>query len=126
MRRLFWHWIISSVALLLAAAALNKGVHLGSWVTALWLAPLLGLVNALVGGITTFISLIALPITVLTLGCFGFVLSFVLYAVAIWLLSTALVAFQVDNIWWAMALAAVMALFSSVLNMLLPGDKRVR
>lgn len=126
MKRLFWHWAISSIALLLAAAALSWGVHIHHPLTAIWLAPLLGLVNAVVGGVTALVSLIAFPITILTLGCFGFVLSFVLYAWAIWALSNILKpeVFHVDSFWWAAALAAVMALFSTLLNMILPGGKK--
>lgn len=124
MKRLLWHWIISAIALVVAAAALQKGVHINPWYHALWIAPLLGLVNALVGGVSGVISFIALPVNLLTLGCFGFVLSFILYTLMVfWLGSGRIGSFIVDGFWWAAALAIVMALFSSVLNMVLPGHE---
>lgn len=122
MKRLLWHWVISTVALILAVAVLQKGVHMNAWYHAVWLAPLLGFVNVIVGGITGSISWFAMPANLLTLGCFGFVLSFILYTVAVFLLGTHIgEAFRVDGFWWAAALAAVMALFSTVLNIILPG-----
>jgi putative membrane protein len=127
MRRIFINWVVSALALLLAAAALKQGVDINPWWHVIWIAPLLGLINALVGGISGLISFFALPVNILTLGCFGFVLSFVLYAVAIYLLGQNLnQIFVVKSFWWAVALAAVMALFSAVLNIILPKDERRR
>jgi uncharacterized membrane protein YvlD (DUF360 family) len=126
MKRLFWNWIISSVALWLAALALGKHVHIIPWYHVLWLAPLLGIINALVGGLATIVSWIAFPVNLLTLGCFGFILSFVGYALAIYFLGNdpqIHPLFHVASPIWAAALAVVMALFSTVLNMVLPGKK---
>ncbi|MHB9026726.1 MAG: phage holin family protein [Armatimonadota bacterium] len=124
MKSLLWHWVISTLALILAAMALSKGVHL-SPLHALWIAPLFGIINAIVGGIAGIISFLATPLNLLTLGCFGFVLSSVLYTTAIYLLgkNPSLVSvFQVDSFLWALSLAIVMALFSTVLNIVLPGN----
>lgn len=122
MRRLIWHWILSAAALWLAATALKEGVKIAHWYTVLWLAPLLGLVNMVVGLITGIIKLIALPVNLLTLGCFGFVLSFICNGLAVWYLSQNLhPEFTLTNFWWGVALVGVMALFSMLLNMVLPG-----
>ncbi|MHB9134061.1 MAG: phage holin family protein [Armatimonadota bacterium] len=128
MKRLFWHWAISAITLLLAAAALQKGVHITPWYHVIWLAPLLGLVNLVVGGIAGIISMVAMPVNLLTLGCFGFVVSFILYVLSIYWLGhwAKLSSFQVDNFYWAAALAIVMALVSTLLNMVLPGKKERR
>lgn len=127
MKRLIWHWIISSLALYLTVLLLHSGVQIEPMANVLWLAPLLGLVNMLVGGLARLLSLIAFPVNLLTLGCFGFLLSFIGYIVAIMLLSNNLEVFNVSSFWWAVALSIVMALFSSLLNMLLPGkDQRRR
>lgn len=128
MRRLLWYWIISAGALLLAVLALRPNVDITPLWQVIWLAPLLGLVNVLVGGVTSIISLIAFPVNLLTLGCFGFVLSFLGNVLVIYYLGTAhrLAAFHVKSFLWAAALAILMALFSAVLNMLLPGKETRR
>jgi uncharacterized membrane protein YvlD (DUF360 family) len=127
MRRILWHWIISAGALWITVSLLQEHIHVHNPWNVLWIAPLLGLVNMVVGVVTWLISLLAFPITLLTLGCFGFVLSFVLYAVAVYglfspegPLSSSM---TVESFAWAAALSAVMALFSWVLNMVLPGKK---
>ncbi len=128
MKRLFWHWLISTLALMATAAALQQGVHIPIWYHAIWIAPLFGLVNFVVGLLTWLLKIIALPINMLTLGCFGFVLSLTLYTLAIYYLCKVpdgplVPFFSVDTFYWALALSAVMALFSTLLNMLLPGKK---
>jgi uncharacterized membrane protein YvlD (DUF360 family) len=130
MRRIVWHWIISAFALWLTVAALSGHITMTNPWSVLWVAPLLGLVNFGVGLITWVISAMAFPITVLTLGCFGFIISFILYTVAVYTLfgptGGLSDTMRVENFFWAMILSAVMALFSSVLNMLLPGKDRKR
>ncbi len=129
MRRLFWHWAISAIALVLTAAAIH--VPITPWYNAIWLAPIFGLVNVIVGFLVNIISIILLPLNLLTLGCFGFILSFGLYTLALyWLCNTATgpLAFALSIPSWTTAalLAIIMALFSTVLNMVLPGGKRRR
>lgn len=127
MKRLFWHWVISVIALILATLALRRGVTITPQYNALWLAPLLGLVNVVVGALANIISWIAFPVNLMTLGCFGFILSFIGYIATIYLLGEKLSPmFHVDGFWWAAALAVVMALFSTLLNMLLPGKNSRR
>jgi len=131
MKRLFWHWFISTLALMAAAAALQQGVHFTSWYNAIWVAPLFGLVNFVVGILSWLLKIIALPINLLTLGCFGFILSLGLYTWAIYFLCKVpdgplAPYFYVDGIYWALGLSVVMALFSSLLNMLLPGKEERR
>lgn len=129
MRRIFWHWAISAIILLLAAYALKPHVEIYGFLNALWVAPLLGLVNAVVGFVAGIIKLVAFPVNALTLGCFGFVVSFFLYSATIYLLmhkpeGPLSSAMSVENLLWAMALAALMALVSTVLNMVLPGKSK--
>ncbi|HEY3376756.1 MAG TPA: phage holin family protein [Armatimonadota bacterium] len=126
MKRLLWHWLISAAALWLTAMALHNGVTINPWWHVLWLAPLLGLVNVLVGAVANILAWIAFPVNLLTLGCFGFVLSFVGYALAINYLGKNLAVFHVASFSWAAALAIIMALFSTVLNMVLPGGRAGR
>lgn len=128
MSRLFWHWIISAIALVLAVEVL-PGVDLVHPWNAVWIAPLLGLVNLVVGFIAGILSWFTGPANLLTLGVFGFVLSFVLYTVCVYYLGHVpagplAFAMPVDTLPHAMLLAILMGLFSTVLNILLPRRKK--
>lgn len=100
--------ILSSIAVYVAANIL-PGVHISSFWTALIVAVVLGIINSY---IRTFIFLITLPINILTLGLFTFVIiggivMFVTYIVP---------GFKVDSFWWALAFAFVVAIFNSFLQ----------
>jgi len=131
MKRLFWHWAISAIALVCAVAVLRPGIQFGrGWYDAIWLAPLLGLVNLAVGFVAAILKLVFGLVNLLTLGIFGFILSFILYATAIYWLGHSPGGpladphiFIVHHWLDAGKLAIVMALFSIVLNMVLPGKK---
>jgi len=130
MKRIFWYWVISSVTLIVAAMLLSPHVKILSWVNILWIAPLLGLVNAIVGVIAGIIKLLAFPVNFCTLGLFGFIVSFLLYSLAIyWLMhppsGSLSNSISVDSLPWAMALAVLMAIVSSILSMFTPkGNER--
>lgn|GEM_PF-2335752 len=127
MRRLFWHWAISAITLVIAVAAAPGIVFARSWLDAIWLAPLLGLVNLAVGVVTAILKLFFGLANLLTLGLLGFIISFVLYGTAIYWLGRPKgpmsdiisVPSWID----AVMLAAIMALVSIVLNMILPGKR---
>lgn len=129
MKRHLWHWIISAIALW-AAIGVLKGVDLPNPWNAIWIAPLLGLVNLAVGMVSSVLSFFFGCVNVLTLGAFGFILSFILYTVAVYYLGKTggpLAPYMpVDSLPWAMALAAVMGLFSSLLNIFLPKPRKER
>jgi uncharacterized membrane protein YvlD (DUF360 family) len=60
-----------------------------------------------------------------TLGCFGFVLSFVINGIAVYYLSLQLPAiFHVNSLWYGIALVVLMSVFNGLLNMVLPRRKR--
>ncbi len=126
MKRMVWHWIISALALWLSVLALTPHVSITNPWNILWLAPLIGLVNALVGIVVAVIKIIALPVNLLTLGCFGFVLSFVMNGLAVYFLSTSMNGImRIDSPpWgWGTALVFLMAVFGMLLNMVLPGKR---
>lgn len=77
-------WLVTAVAVA-AAAWLVPGIYavpLGSWVAVILAALLLALVNATVRPILRALSL---PLTVLTLGIFHFVLNALMLELASWL-----------------------------------------
>jgi putative membrane protein len=73
------NWILSALALVIVANYV-PGFHVNSFTTALIVALVLGIVNSL---IKPFIIILTLPINILTLGLFTFVINaFLLLAVA--------------------------------------------
>lgn len=134
MKRLFWHWAISAIALVLAVAVVQPGIKFErGWYDAIWIAPLLGLVNLAVGFIAAIFKFFFGLVNLLTLGILGFIVSFVLYVTAIYWLGhpdagtipggPLAEIFYVRGWFDAGKLAAIMALISIVLNMVLPGKK---
>ena len=75
MLRLLAHWLVNALALLLVAY-LYPGVHVESLPAALAAALVLGLVNVL---IRPLIVILTLPVTLLTLGLFLFVINALLF-----------------------------------------------
>ena len=81
--KLIFNWILSAVALL-AVAHLYTGVTVTSFTSALIAAAVLGLLNAVVRPI---LVLLTLPVTVVTLGLFLFVINALMFWAAASLLS---------------------------------------
>ena len=99
-------WFIVALAIL-AASELIPGIKVVSFYSALVVAFFLGLVNAIVRPI---LILLTLPINIMTLGLFIFVINGFLF----WFLSTFIKGFEVDG-----ALPAIVgALFVSVVSYL--------
>lgn len=104
-------WILNAVALL-AVAYLLPGITVASFSSALWAALILGLVNMLVKPV---LILLTLPITVVTLGLFLFVINALLF----WFVGSMLAGFKVSGFWWAVIGAIVYSLISGFLTNLI-------
>jgi putative membrane protein len=104
-------WILNAVALLVVAYIL-PGITVASFGSALIAALVLGLLNAVV---KPLLILLTLPLTVVTLGLFLFVLN----ALIFWLAGSILRGFQVDGFWWAVIGAIVYSIVSTALTGLL-------
>lgn len=104
-------WILNAVALLVVAYIL-PGITVASFGSALIAALVLGLLNAVVKPV---LILLTLPLTVVTLGLFLFVLN----ALVFWLAGSILRGFQVDGFWWAVIGAIVYSIVSTALTGLL-------
>jgi putative membrane protein len=89
MLTLLARWIINAAALLLVAY-LYPGVSVESFVTALVAALVLGLVNAVV---RPLLVILTLPVTLLTLGLFLFVINALLF----WLVAELVPGFRVSG-----------------------------
>jgi putative membrane protein len=91
MLKLIVKWVLSAAALLLVAY-LYSGVQVTSFTSALLAAFVLGLLNIVVRPV---LVLLTLPVTILTLGLFLFVIN----ALVFWLAATLLDGFQVNGFW---------------------------
>jgi len=103
-------WLINAVALI-AVAYLMPGIAVSSFGAALVAALVLGLVNAFVRPI---LVLLTLPVTILTLGLFIFVLNGLLF----WMVGSWLQGFEVAGFWPAVFGAIVFSIISWALSAL--------
>lgn len=101
-------WFISALSLL-AAAYLIPGIYVSSFYIALIVAFFLGIVNAVIRPILVVLTL---PINVLTLGLFIFVINGFLF----WFLSTFIDGFYVDSLGVAIIGALLVSVFSYIGN----------
>ena len=116
-RNLLLVWLINALALL-ALPYLVPSVQVDSFTTALVAALLLGLVNSL---IRPLIVLLTLPVTVLTLGLFIFVINGLLF----WFVASFVKGFSVAGFWSAFFGAIVYALISWAASTLVFGRPRI-
>jgi putative membrane protein len=109
--RLLITWLINAVALF-ALPYLMQSVRVENFTTALIAALVLGLVNVLIRPI---LVLLTLPVTVLTLGLFIFVINALLF----WAVANLVSGFHVAGFWSALAGAILYSLISWALSALL-------
>ncbi len=111
MLSLLARWIINAGALLLVAY-LYPGVQVRDFVAALIAALVLGLVNALIRPILVILTL---PVTLLTLGLFLFVINALLF----WLVAELVSGFMVTGFWAALVGSILYSLITLVTSWLL-------
>ena len=113
--RLLITWLINALALL-ALPYLFTSIHVDAFTTALIAALVLGLINTL---IRPLLVLLTLPVTLLTLGLFIFVINGLLF----WFVGSFISGFHVDGFWAGVFGAIVYSLISWALSSLIPGRK---
>ncbi len=106
--RLLTLLLINGFAVFIAAYIL-PGVSVETFVTALVVAVVLGVINTF---IKPLLLLLTLPITIITFGLFALVINGLMV-----LLASAIVpGFHVENFLWALLFSLVISLVSSLLN----------
>jgi putative membrane protein len=108
--RLLLVWLINTLALI-AVAYLMPSITVSSFGAALAAALVLGLVNAIVRPV---LVLLTLPVTILTLGLFIFVLNGLLF----WMVGTWIEGFSVGGFWSGVIGAILFSLVSWLLSAL--------
>lgn len=123
----FWHWLkkarqkcynnnmqilvnllLNGIAVYITANLLT-GVKLDNFGSALVVAVVLSLVNIF---IKPLLILLTLPVNILTLGLFTFVIN----ALVILLVDSLVSGFSVDGFWWALGFSLILSLVGSILN----------
>ncbi len=111
MSYILFRWVINAAALVVVASVV-PGFGVGSFYNALIAALVLGLVNALV---RPLVFILTLPVTVVTLGLFAFVIN----ALMIWLVSTIVKGFEVSGFVPALLAALILWIISLLTNWLI-------
>jgi putative membrane protein len=102
--------LVLNALVLLLVAHLIEGIRVSSFGTALIAALVLGLLNALVKPV---LFILTLPINVLTLGLFTFVIN----AFILWLAAALVPGFAIDRFLTALLAAIVMALINMLISL---------
>ena len=114
MLRILIGWAINAAALM-ALPYLMTSVQIKSFGTALVVALVIGLLNTFVRPV---LFILTLPINLLTLGLFTFVLNGFMF----WIASRFVQGFSVDGFWWAVLAAIVYSIISWAISSLLMKD----
>lgn len=104
------HLFLSALAVFVTARLL-PGVTLDGYATALVVAVVLGVVNAVLRPVLLFLTL---PINILSLGLF----TFVIIGGLVELVSFLVPGFQVASSWWALAFALVLWVINGFFHLL--------
>jgi putative membrane protein len=115
--------ILAGAVALAVAAWLIEGISVGPGTTSerlftlLAVAVIFGLVNAIVRPI---VRLISIPLFILTLGLFTFVVNALMLLLTAWIGDQFDLSFEVSGFWSALLGALVISIVTFVLNVLLP------
>lgn len=113
--RLVLVWVLNAIALL-AVAYLYPGVQVQDWLSAAIAALVLGLANTIIKPILVVLTL---PVTIITLGLFLFVINALLF----WGVSNVVTGFHVNGFWAALIGAILYSIIGWLLSMLIPNKK---
>lgn len=101
-------WLLMATSVMIAAY-LVPGVMIKSFFSALFAALFLGIINTLIRPV---LILITLPINIITLGLFTFVIN----AILVLLTSSIIKGFEVSGFWTAMLFSVILSIVNYVLN----------
>lgn len=115
MIKFFIRWLINAVGLY-AAVWIVPGIdYLGDWTGILWLALIIGLLNALVRPLLKFLTC---PLIILTLGLFTIVINTVMLLLTRSIGQSLGIGLSVDGFWSALLGSLVMSVVSIVMSLI--------
>lgn len=106
-------WVVNALAIFLVGNFL-PGIHVPDYMTALWAALALSIINLIIRPI---LLIITFPITIITLGLFTFVVNGLMF----WLATRFVQGFSIDGFWPAVLGALIVSVIAMVLNRLFLG-----
>jgi putative membrane protein len=118
MNGIFIRWIISTLSIMLTAYLIS-GIHVSGFFSAFFAAVLLGILNAFFRPI---LFLLTLPINILSLGLFTFVIN----ALLLMMVSGVISGFQVDGFWWALFGSLIISIVSWLMTSMINERGRVQ
>ena len=93
------------------------GINVDSYVDAVWVALVIGLLNIFVRPLLVFFTL---PATIITLGLFLFVINALMIQLAGYFLDS----FMVASFWWALLFSVLLSILQPILHSLIGEDKK--
>ena len=115
MTKFFFRWAINAVALYVAVLVV-PGIDLrGSWTDGLWLALIIGLLNALVRPLLKFLTC---PLIILTLGLFTIVINTIMLLLTSRIAQGFGIGLSVDGFWTAVLGSLVISIVSIVMSVI--------
>lgn len=102
-------WFFVNFITLLIIAAILPGFQIDNWTNAIAAVFVIGLINMTVKPIA---HVLALPVTVLTLGIFAFVINTLMLLLAAWVVP----GFEIDGFWTALIASILMSFLSSAIE----------
>lgn len=108
--------LLNAVAVVLLAKVLN-GVFVDTYLTAIIVAVVISILNVLVKPI---LIILTLPVTIITLGLFLFIIN----ALIILLADKLIDGFSVDGLWTAILFSILLSILQSLLHSFIKTDKK--
>ena len=123
MTKFFLRWAINAIALYVAVQFVAGINFVGSWTGLLWLALIIGLLNALVRPV---LKLLTFPLIILTLGLFTIVINTIVLMLTSSIGQAFNLGLTVDGFWSALLGSIVISLVSVVLSLILRDELKGR
>jgi putative membrane protein len=111
--------ILFVAAVSFGLAHVLPGIHVDTFWTALVFAVVLAILNIF---IKPLLILFTLPVTIITLGLFLFVIN----AIVVLLASRFVTGFMIDNFWWGLLFSLLLSLFAYILDKQMEKDRNRR
>lgn len=102
-------WFFVNFITLLIIARILPGFQIDNWTNAIAAVFVIGLINM---SIKPIVHVLALPVTILTLGLFAFVVNTLMLLLAAWIVP----GFQIDGFWTALIASILMSFLSSAIE----------
>jgi putative membrane protein len=121
LKNFFIRWLVNTIAIMVAVKVVPGIVYSGGWWGILLVGVIFGLVNTY---IRPLIQIFTLPILVLTLGLFTFIINAIMLGITSWLSEQFSLGFSVAGFKSAFFGALIVSLVSMLLTCIMPGEKK--